>query len=102
MDETIEMLVKIVVVSAFIGLIYYALQPRYLFLVKINDGALQVTRGKLPANFLAEMDEAVTRNGVRHGWVGGISRGNKIGLAFSRSIPAPCRQQLRNLWAMQR
>ena len=27
-EDTLEILVKIVVVSAFIGLIYYALQPR--------------------------------------------------------------------------
>ena len=102
MEDTLEILVKIVVVSAFIGLIYYALQPRYVFVVKIADGVLQVTRGRLTANFLAEMEEAVTRNGVRHGWVGGVGRGGKVGLAFSRSIPGPCRQQLRNLWVMQR
>jgi hypothetical protein len=90
------------VVSSFIALVYYALQPRYLFLVKIEDGDLRVTRGKVSANFLAEMDEAVTRNGVRHGWVGGVRRGQKICLAFSRSIPPGCQQQIRNLWAMQR
>ena len=82
-------------------MIYHA-ATRYAFLVKIEDGALRVTRGKVTANFLAEMDEACTRNGVRHGWIGGVGRGDKVTLTFSRGIPRPCQQQLRNLWVMRR
>ncbi|OAI38641.1 hypothetical protein AYO40_06480 [Planctomycetaceae bacterium SCGC AG-212-D15] len=100
--ELVELLIKAVVVGSFIGLIYYALQPRYVFVVQIDGGVLRVTKGKVTSAFLQVIEEACARNGVRRGWVGGVSRGREIGLVFSRSIPPACRQQLRNLWVMER
>lgn len=101
-EETLEIVVKLVVVAGFVAVVWYALQPRFVFLVRIEDGALRVTRGKVSAPCLLEMEDACARNGVRRGWIGGVARGRNTALTFSRSIPPPCRQQLRNLWVMQR
>jgi hypothetical protein len=35
---------------------------------------------------------------VQQGWVRGVWRGRRIALVFSRNIPPPCQQQIRNLW----
>jgi hypothetical protein len=37
---------------------------------------------------------------VSHGLVRGVVKGRRITLAFTRGMPPPCQQQLRNLWAL--
>jgi hypothetical protein len=35
---------------------------------------------------------------IKHGWIGGVRRGRRLQLTFSRSVPPGCRQQIRNMW----
>jgi hypothetical protein len=97
-----ELLLKILVVASLVGLIWFMIQPRFVFYVRIDAGQPRVTKGKVTAAFLDVIGETCQRNGVARGWVGGVAKGREIALEFSRSIPQPCRQQLRNMWMMHR
>jgi hypothetical protein len=98
-----DLFVKIVVSVLVLVALWFAFQPRFLFLVRIRDGVLYVSKGKVIAAFLESIREVCTEHGIRRGWVGGIAlgRGKKVRLVFSRSIPEGCRQRLRNLWLLQ-
>jgi len=87
-----------------IAILAVALRAMYLaqfaFIVRISDGDLRLTRGKVTRAFLQVIQEHCQQHDVRHGWVRGAWRGRRITLLFSRSIPLPCQQQLRNLWLL--
>jgi Protein of unknown function (DUF3634) len=91
------------VVLAGVGLCaWLALKPNYVFLIAIDRGTAHVSKGKVAREFVSEVNEVCGRGSIARGWIGGIGRGRRLRLAFSRSIPPACRQQLRNLWAMRR
>jgi hypothetical protein len=89
---------KILVVAVVGGVIWWALQPRYVFLVRIQRGLPRVARGKVTAHFVQQLAEVLEASGVTGGWVGGVVRGRQVSLRFSGNIPPGCRQQLRNVW----
>src|SRR5262245_2668419 len=95
-----EQVLRFAFVALVIGLVWLAFRPRYVFVVRIQAGEARVSRGKITPAFVQHISEACARNGVARGWVGGVQRGRRIVLSFSRGIPEPCRQQLRNLWAL--
>jgi hypothetical protein len=95
-----DLLPKIFVVVLLVGALVWALQPRYAFVVRIERGTLRVTRGKVALKVLQQLEQACSEADISRGWVGGIQRGRRVTLAFSRSIPPPCRQRLRNLWVL--
>ena len=97
-----EHVFNIVVVAIVAVCIWLALRPNYVFLIAIDHGAAHVSKGKVAREFISEVNEVCGRAIVVRGWIGGIGRGQRLRLAFSRSIPPACRQQLRNLWAMRR
>ena len=80
--------------------IYLAAQPSYLFVVRVEAGMPRVERGKVTVGFQQRICEACDRNGVKYGWIGGIRRGKRIALVFSRQFSPGCQQQLRNEWSM--
>jgi Protein of unknown function (DUF3634) len=92
----------------FIGLLLFALILAWqvpargrVFVIRVRNGVPVVTRGKITQGFLAEVADVVRRNGIRRGSIFGLSRrGGSINLGFSRTIPANCRQSLRNVWSM--
>src|SRR5262245_23441004 len=92
-----DVLVKIVVIALLMGALWWGFQPRFTVVVRIRDGVARVTRGKAPATFVREVEQVCGAT-VSRGWVGGARKGQRVVLAFSRSIPESCRQQLRNLW----
>lgn len=96
-----ELIPKLVVIALVIGALWVALQPRYVFLVRLKDGVPRVSKGKVTPAFLQQLGQACAELGVSRGWVGGVQRGRRVALAFSRSIPPPCQQRLRNLWVVQ-
>ena len=96
-----ETAVRVLVCVLVIGLLWLAIRPRYLFLVRIRDGVPHVAKGKLTAANLKDISDLLQSAGVTHGWVAGKQRGSNVVLAFSPGIPQPCRQQLRNLWVNQ-
>jgi len=95
-------IVKLTIAGAIIGLAYWALQPRYVLLIRIRDGVPRLAKGKVGATFLSEVGDACGREHIDRGWIGGVASGKRVKLAFSRSIPVACQQRLRNLWTMQR
>jgi hypothetical protein len=96
----IEFAGKLVLVALVLVAVWWAFQPRYLFVVRIAGGVPRATRGKVTAAFLQHVARACAEHGVSHGWIGGVPRGRQVALAFSRGMPPSCRQQLRNLWVM--
>ena len=95
-----ELAFQIVFLGLLVGALWLALQPRYVFVVKVRGGAGRVCRGKVTAAFVQQVEEAFRRNGVRDGWVGGVRQRGRVSLLFSRNLPPACRQQLRNEWAL--
>jgi hypothetical protein len=94
------LLAQLVVIGLLVGALWWACQPRYVFVVRIDHGQPCVTRGKVTPTFLREVGQACGDAEVRRGWVGGVRRGKQVALAFSRSIPQACRQRLRNQWQL--
>jgi hypothetical protein len=80
--------------------LWTAVRPRPAFVVRIKRGVPRVASGTVTRAFLQEIAETCSRHGVIHGAVRGIVNGRRITLAFTRGMPPPCQQQLRNLWAL--
>src|SRR5687767_12364480 len=95
-----ELSAKLVFLGLAGGVLYLACRPRYVFLVRVVNGETRVSTGKVTSAFLTQLAETCGRTGVQRGWVGGVLRGKRVALRFSRSIPTDCRQRLRNLWAL--
>ena len=93
-----EHVFNLVVVAIAAVCIWMALRPSYAFLIAIENGTAQVSKGKVAREFVCEVSEVCGRGSIARGWIGGVGRGRRIRLAFSRSIPSACQQQLRNLW----
>ena len=95
-----ELLAKLVLVVLAVGAVWWLVQPRYTFVVRIDGGVPRVTNGQVTAAFLQELGRACGEFAVCRGWVGGVRRGGRTALAFSRNLPQPCRQRVRNLWEL--
>jgi hypothetical protein len=79
--------------------LWTACRPRSSFVVRITNGVPRVTQGKVTPGFLQEIGEVCGRHEVIRGELRGVpAAGRRIALWFSRDVPEPCRQQLRNLW----
>jgi hypothetical protein len=92
-------LVLVVAASIMWGL-WRASQPRCAFVVQVRDGEPRVITGTATAAFLQRIREVVASYGVAKATVSGMARGSRIALQFSRDIPPPACQQLRNWWAI--
>ncbi len=83
-----------------VGLLY-AIRPRRVFSVVIDQGAARITGGAVPREFVREVHTACTQAGVARAKVDGVRWGKHVVLSFSRSIPPDCRQRIRNLWQIR-
>lgn len=92
-----ELLTKLVFIALVVAALWWAIQPRYVFVIRLEGGVPRVAKGQVPAAFLQQLGQACAELGVSRGWVAGAQRGRRLTLAFSRSVPPPCRQRLRNL-----
>lgn len=88
----------ILILGLITGGAWIALSPPLVFKIRITNGTLRVTKGKVGHGCLQEFGEIVRREEIPRGWIGGVKRGRRLTLVFSRSIPPGCRQQIRNLW----
>jgi hypothetical protein len=93
-----QLLVLAVALTVILGIIRVAVARQYVFMVVIRRGEVQVTKGNVPAEFLAHVREVCDEHAVRSGWIGGVLRGKNTALKFSRQIPPPTQQRLRNYW----
>jgi hypothetical protein len=84
-------------VTLFAWLVF---RHRYAFVVCVGPAGPRVARGKVTPAFLRLIAEVCAQNRLASGKICGVWRGRTIALAFSRTIPLGCQQQLRNLWAL--
>ncbi|MCE9945690.1 DUF3634 family protein [Aeromonas rivipollensis] len=68
-----------------------------LFEIRLAPGKVQVKRGSVPPRFLAQAKQILQQEPVR-GRILGQRDGNGVRLVFSRSIPEPVAQRLRNIF----
>ena len=95
-----DLYVGLGLIALAIAVVYYSAQPSFVFLVRMEEGVPRVVRGKVTVAFQQRIREACGRNSVQSGWIGGVRRGKRIGLIFSRHFSPACQQQLRNEWVM--
>jgi Protein of unknown function (DUF3634) len=91
-------LVQILVVGLAVGLAWAVLSPKFVFRIRVANGHLRVTEGQVTADLQQQAGEILSQWRISRGWIGGVKRGRRVTLVFSHSVPAGCRQQLRNLW----
>ena len=77
--------------------VWYAAQPRPKFVIRIRNGAADVVRGKTTESVRKAVSDVCRQNGVTSGTISGLTHGKRIRLKCSRTIPAGCQQQLRNI-----
>ena len=98
----LELAVQLVVLALAVGvvafIVHHALAPRYQFMVHIHGDAVTLVKGKVAADYLAQVREVCREQAVTTGWIGGVKRGKSIALRFSSNIPPNCQQRLRNIW----
>lgn len=68
-----------------------------VFEIRLQPGKLVVKRGSVPPRFLAQAKQILQQDPVR-GRILGQRDGNGVRLVFSRSIPEPVAQRLRNVF----
>lgn len=90
-----ELAILIVVVAGAAWLLFGV---RFEFRIRIRRGALSLINGKMTRDGLTELKSICEDWHIERGWIGGVRRGKRIKLSFSRSVPAGCRQQIRNMW----
>lgn len=91
-----------VAVAAAVAIAWLLANANYLFWVRIRNGVPTVAHGKVSRPFLQDLADVLGEFPIERGWVGGVRQGMRVKLEFSRSIPEPCRQRLRNLWNTQK
>ncbi|MFL5328164.1 MAG: DUF3634 family protein [Gemmataceae bacterium] len=93
-----DWLIKLLLVAFAIWVVWSFIHLRYVIEIRIRNGRPQLRRGKVTASFLATIEEICREGRVDRGWIGGLRRGQRIGLVFSRHFPPHLRQRLRNEW----
>jgi len=87
-----------VALTVMFAIIRVAVATQYTFMVVIRRGEVHVTKGHVPAEFLDHVREVCGEHAITSGWIGGVLRGKNTALKFSRQIPRPIQQRLRNYW----
>jgi len=95
MLQIIAYLVLLVVVGAIAWVIWHG---RAEFVVRIRDGRPERFRGPVGKEFLRDLEEICRREEIPAGTIRGKRDGGRVVLQFSRQIPQPCQQQIRNAW----
>ncbi|MBI1914004.1 MAG: DUF3634 family protein [Planctomycetes bacterium] len=75
-----------------------ACRPRPVFVIQIRDGVVRVRRGPVPREFVGEVGDVCQKYRVVAGTIRGFLVRKRIALVFSRHIPPPCQQRIRNIW----
>lgn len=95
MDNAILVSVLLAVAAAAT---WFALGPSPLFVIAIENGTPRAIRGTVSPGVLGALAEICADCGVRTGTVRGVPEGDRIRLEFSRNLPRPFQQQVRNWW----
>ena len=92
-----DSLTLLVIFGGVLAAIWYAAQPRPKFVIRIRNGTAEVVRGKTTESMRKTVSDICRQNGVTSGKISGLAHGKRIRLKCSKSIPAGCQQQLRNI-----
>jgi len=95
-----DWVVKVLVIGFAAWVIWSILQPRYVFVIRVEGGRPYVRKGKVTTAFLGRVVAVCRESGVIRGWIGGVLQGRRIALRFSRHFPPGPRQRLRNEWPL--
>ncbi len=91
-------LITVIVLYAVAIIAYLAKPSKTVFIIKINDHLVKITKGQAPGKFIAECEEiARIRKNIK-GKIFGIRESFGIKLEFSRSISEAEKQVFRNVW----
>lgn len=93
-----EWAVRILIIAGATWGILALVRPGYAFQIRVSNGEPRVHRGKVTRAFLELVAETCRDDGVRYGWIGGVRRGRRVLLTFSRHFPPGTQQRLRNQW----
>jgi hypothetical protein len=93
------LLQTIILVGVLAVVAWFFFWPHFEFRIRISDGSLRLATGKVTRDFLEQLTAVCRHWDIKRGWIGGVRRGRRLTLSFSRSVPSGCRQQIRNLWA---
>jgi hypothetical protein len=96
----LSLLISVVLLGLVGWGLWQVVQPRSVFVIRIEAGHPRVVRGTVTRSFLSQVDEICQHHGVSQGTIRGQARASQIALEMSGPFPAPCRQQIRNLWVM--
>jgi hypothetical protein len=72
------------------------------FTVVIEDSRAELRQGKARAAFVTDCTEIAQQQGIDHGVIYGVRKGDRMSLAFSGNIPAGDRQRFRNAWGFHK
>ena len=99
--EHIDRIIQLLIAGLVIAGLWYAMRPRRVFTLGIENGEVRQARGSVPRGFVEEARNICRTSAVVRGKIYGLQRGRSIMLAFSGPIDHECRQRLRNLWQIQ-
>ena len=95
-----DFVLKLLFVGLFLGALYSAFRPRFVFVVRIENGVARVTKGTVPRLFLEEVNAICRHNQITRGSLKGVAKGRRILLTFSGPISQACQQRFRNAWCL--
>lgn len=96
MSPAVWLLVIGLVVAVYAGRIWFGFSPppNVRLLIRIEGDNVRVTRGSVPALAQDHLAGMMMETGVTKGFIG-VTPSNRI--IFSRHIPPPVQQQIRNV-----
>lgn len=101
MMNTMQYLGPILIALIGLAVIWLMLRKRYEFIVRIGERDVRLLRGKVAPAVLSEVRELCDREGLTRGEIRGVRHNRRVALQFSRQIPGPNQQQIRNLWNLR-
>lgn len=95
-----ELLAKLALFGLIAAGIWYALQPKCAFVIRLSGGAAKATYGVVTPAMLEQVRETCEQHKLDRAVVRGLMKKQHISLSFSRNVPPEAQQQLRNWWVM--
>ena len=91
-------IIELVLVLVVVVAVLLACRPRPVFVIRIRDGTARAARGPVPQAFVGQVQDVCREQHLSTGTIRGFLVRKRIVLAFSRHIPPPCHQRIRNIW----
>ena len=92
-----ESLTLLAIFGGVLAAVWHVARPQPKFVIRLRNGTAEVVRGKPTESVRKAVSDVCRENGVTSGKISGLAHGKRIRLKCSRSIPAGCQQQLRNI-----